>query len=141
MKKKTETKRGWVILVLRFTYFLADISGQMLDLKLPVLVEFDLGVLYLPLDLLLGFLLPKPFGGRRGLQHLMAAGDANAAAVPEAFGVIQFILEARVSLGGEHRLGRFRRHRGNRVRAAFGEFSGEGTVKKTNIKAQLLTVF
>lgn len=78
----------------------------MFDLKLPVPVEFDLGVLHLPFDLLFGFLFPKPFGGRGGLQQLMVAGDTAAGAVPERFRVVQFVLETRMSVGRE--FGRFR---------------------------------
>lgn len=84
----------------------------MFDLQLSVFVELYLGVLDLALDLLFGFLFPEPFGGRGRLQHLVAAGTADAAtAVPERFRVVEFVFEARVSLGDEHRLSRFRRHR------------------------------
>lgn len=91
----------------------------MFHLELPVLVKLRLGVLHLPLDLLLRFFLPEPFGGRRGLQHLMAA-DAGAGtgtdhdtagAVPKRFRIVQLVLETRVSVAGEHRFCRFRCHR------------------------------
>jgi hypothetical protein len=80
----------------------------MLDLQLPVLVEFDFGVLHFPLDLLLRFFFPKPFSGRRSLQYLVVAG---ADTVPKRLRIIELVLETRVSFDGEHRFGGFRRHR------------------------------
>lgn len=98
------------------THFLTDVPGQMLDLKLPVLVEFDLGVMHLTFDHLLGFLFPEPFGRRRGLQNLMVAWRA----VPKGFRVVPFWLEQWVvRLPGEHRFGSFRCHRRAVVRCVF----------------------
>jgi len=76
-------------------------------------VKFDFGVLHFPLDLLLRFFFPKSFGGSRGLQYLVVAGDADAGTgtVPKRLWIIELVLETRVSLDGEHRFGGFRRHR------------------------------